>query len=199
MKYTENIEELMQLQPDFVGFIFHNKSPRFITTEWAVFASIFKKGTRKVGVFVDEEVENILQKVTDLGLEMVQLHGIEMPQICHELRESGLTVMKAFRIDDAFDFEQLKEYATSCDFFLFDASGPNPGGNGVRFNWELLKKYTLGVPFFLSGGIDLEHAEELRHIRHPELYGVDLNSKFEVSPGLKDVEKVKEFIRKLRA
>ncbi len=199
MKYTENIEELMQLQPDYVGFIFYERSPRFITTQWAVFSSIFKQGTSKVGVFVDEEVEIILQKVTDLGLEMVQLHGHETPYICRELREAGLKVMKAFRVGDDFEFDQLKEYATVCDYFLFDASGPHPGGNGVRFNWELLQKYKLDVPFFLSGGISEEHIDEIRNYRHPQLYGIDLNSKFETSPGMKDVERVKDFIKKLRA
>ncbi|GAB2535761.1 phosphoribosylanthranilate isomerase [Rufibacter soli] len=199
MKYTENIEELLLLQPDYVGFIFYEKSPRFITTQWAVFSSIFKQGTSKVGVFVDEEVEVVLQKVTDLGLEMVQLHGHETPQICHELKDSGLTVMKAFRVGGDFDFSQLEEYVQCCDYFLFDASGANPGGNGHRFNWDLLQGYTYQVPFFLSGGIDLEHLDEIKALRLPQLYGIDLNSKFEIQPGLKDVQRVQEFIQKLRA
>ncbi len=199
MKYTENIEELLVLQPDYVGFIFYEKSPRFVTTQWAVFSSVFHKGTQKVGVFVNESFENILQKTTDLDVELVQLHGKETPQQCRDLREAGLSVMKAFQVGSDFDFGQLKEYATVCDFFLFDASGPSYGGNGVRFNWKLLDQYDLDIPFFLSGGIDLEHVAEIRNIRHPQLYGVDLNSKFEVSPGLKDVKRVLEFIAQLRA
>lgn len=199
MKYTENIEELLVEQPDYVGFIFYEKSPRYITTQWAVFSSIFKKGTKRVGVFVDESVVNILQRVTDLGLGMVQLHGTEEPQVCHELKDTGLQVMKAFRIGDNFDFEQLQDYASACDFFLFDASGPMPGGNGVRFNWELLNQYHLDVPFFLSGGIDLEDVGAIRQIKHPQLYGVDINSKFEIKPGLKDVNRIRQFLHALRA
>ncbi|QHL86589.1 phosphoribosylanthranilate isomerase [Nibribacter ruber] len=199
MKYTENIDDLLVLQPDFVGFIFYEKSPRFITTPWAVFSSIFLKGTRKVGVFVDEQVVNILQKTTDLGLDVVQLHGHESPQMCRELRDTGLTVMKAFRVGDDFDFESIREYVSGCDYFLFDASGPNPGGNGLRFNWQMLDNYTFDIPFFLSGGIDVEHIEEIRALRHPMLYGLDLNSKFEVQPGLKKVDRIKQFIEELRA
>ncbi|WP_207430912.1 phosphoribosylanthranilate isomerase [Sabulibacter ruber] len=198
MKYSENIQELLMLQPDYVGFIFYEKSPRFITTQWAVFSSVFPTDTKKVGVFVDEDTQVMLEKVTDLGLEMVQLHGHESPQVCLELKDAGLVVMKAFRVGNDFDFEQLREYATSTDFFLFDASGPNPGGNGVRFNWELLKNYTLEVPFFLSGGIDMEHIEEIKALQLPKLYGIDLNSKFEVKPGLKDINKLKQFVEGVR-
>ncbi|RNI30466.1 phosphoribosylanthranilate isomerase [Rufibacter latericius] len=199
MKYSENITELLFLQPDYVGFIFYEKSPRFISTQVDVFSSVFPKGTQKVGVFVDEEASVILQKVTDLGLGMVQLHGHESPKECQELRESGLTVMKAFRVGAGFDFSQLQEYAPSCDYFLFDASGENPGGNGVRFNWELLKEYQLGVPFFLSGGIDLEHIAEIKALRLPQLYGLDLNSKFEIQPGLKDINRLKQFFEEIKA
>jgi phosphoribosylanthranilate isomerase len=199
MKYSENLEELLTLQPDYVGFIFYEKSPRFITTQWAVFSSVFTQGTIKVGVFVDEEVDVILQKVTELGLEMVQLHGHESPQVCFELRDAGLQVMKAFRVGPDFDFKSLSDYAHSCDFFLFDASGPSPGGNGVRFSWQLLEQYTLDIPFFLSGGIDLEHIAEIKALRIPQLHGIDLNSKFEIQPGLKDVPRLKRFLDRLRA
>ncbi|MGV3538276.1 MAG: phosphoribosylanthranilate isomerase [Rufibacter sp.] len=198
MKYTENIQELLQLRPDYIGFIFYEKSPRFITTQWAVFSSSARSRAQKVGVFVDELVVNILQKVTDLGLDLVQLHGHEKPQFCAELKDAGLNVMKAFRVGDDFDFTQLQEYAGCCDYFLFDASGPSPGGNGTRFSWHMLQNYNLDVPFFLSGGIDLEHIEEIKALRHPQLYGIDLNSKFEVSPGLKDVTRLKEFFTQLR-
>ncbi|RNI27897.1 phosphoribosylanthranilate isomerase [Rufibacter immobilis] len=199
MKYSENLEELLLLKPDYVGFIFYEKSPRYITTQWAVFSSVFQQGTRKVGVFVDEEGGNILQKVTELGLDMVQLHGQETPQMCHELKDAGLEVMKAFRLEADFDFGQLEEYAQMCDYFLFDAGGPNPGGNGVRFNWEMLQKYTLDVPFFLSGGIELSHVEEIKALRLPKLYGVDLNSKFEIQPGLKDIDKLQRFFQEIRS
>jgi phosphoribosylanthranilate isomerase len=198
MKYSENIEELLLLQPDYVGFIFYEKSPRFITTQWAVFSSVFPKGTRKVGVFVDETAEGILQKATELGLEMVQLHGHESPELCMEVKETGLMVMKAFRVGEDFDFTQLEHYAYSCDYFLFDASGANPGGNGVRFNWEVLQNYTLDVPFFLSGGIDLEHVEEIKALQLPHLHGIDLNSKFEIQPGLKDISRLKLFIEDIK-
>lgn len=199
MKYSENIEELLLLQPDFVGFIFYEKSPRFITTQWAVFSSVFPEDTRKVGVFVDEEVEVILHKVTEMGLEVVQLHGQESPQMCLELQDAGLTVMKAFRVEADFDFEELRAYQDCCNYFLFDASGAHPGGNGVRFNWELLREYPLDTPYFLSGGIGLEHLEEIKALRLPHLYGVDLNSKFEVQPGLKDIDRLKGFMEGLRA
>ncbi|WP_192820689.1 phosphoribosylanthranilate isomerase [Rufibacter sp. LB8] len=198
MKYSENLEELLELQPDYVGFIFYDKSPRCVAGQEEEIAAATKPDVTKVGVFVDEKKEVIQQKVDSFGLGMVQLHGHESSQFCGELKDAGLTVMKAFRIGEDFDFEPLKAYAGVCDFFLFDASGPSPGGNGVRFNWQMLERYDLDVPFFLSGGIDVEHLQEIKALHHPKLFGLDLNSKFEISPGLKNIHRLKEFMEDLR-
>ncbi|WP_205503092.1 phosphoribosylanthranilate isomerase [Rufibacter psychrotolerans] len=198
MKYRQNLQDLLLLQPDYVGFIFYDKSPRCIAEQEAVFDLDFPIQAQKVGVFVDEAVPVIREKASQGGLQVVQLHGHETPQTCRVLKEAGLVVMKAFRVGTDFDFAPLQAYAASVDFFLFDASGASPGGNGVRFNWELLQKYSLEVPYFLSGGIDLMHAAEIKALRLPHLYGVDLNSKFEVQPGLKDVPRLKQFVEELR-
>ncbi|MFD2787992.1 phosphoribosylanthranilate isomerase [Hymenobacter rubripertinctus] len=200
MKYADNIAEVAALEPDFMGFIFHSASSRFVgeTLDARLLQSL-PPGLRKVGVFVDESNEFILRQLGRYGLDAAQLHGHETPAQCAELRAAGVMVIKVFGMDADFSLDQLTPYAPYCAFFLFDTKGPQPGGNGTTFNWELLRDYILPVPYLLAGGLDLRHAPALRHLTLPGLYGLDLNSRFETAPALKDAARLSQMFRLLRA
>ena len=198
MKYPGNIQAVAALHPDFMGFIFYTKSPRFaeplsLETLAAIPASI-----KKIGVFVNEDLENILTVVYKYKLNGVQLHGSEMVSMCAQLKEAGLIVIKAFPIAEAINFIPAKRYEGVCDYFLFDTKGHLPGGTGQKFNWALLKNYTGSIPFFLSGGIGPDDLEAIRNFDHPRWRGLDVNSGFEIAPALKDVVKVQQFIFRIR-
>ncbi|KAA5544801.1 phosphoribosylanthranilate isomerase [Adhaeribacter rhizoryzae] len=199
MRQAENIEAILALKPDYLGFIFYPKSSRFVGEELpAEILNQIPTSTQKVGVFVNEPVANILEKVRKYKLDAVQLHGEESPAMCQELKAASLIVLKAFSVDDAFDFNTLKPYEGTCHYYLFDTKGKEYGGNGVRFNWEILKNYSGETPFFMSGGIDLEHAAQIKALELPLLKGIDINSRFELSPALKDSNKVASFFRQIR-
>ncbi len=190
MRDAENITALAKLQPDFIGFIFHEVSPRYCER---VPETTIPENIRKTGVFVNKPIEYIFLKKEEFGLDYFQLHGSESPAFCEQVRLQAGPVIKAFNLHPGFDFSKLKAYAPFCDFFLFDASGPKAGGNGIAFDWELLKQYKGETPFLLSGGIDETMAGEIKKINHPAFYGVDINSRFEIRPGLKDINKIKRF------
>jgi phosphoribosylanthranilate isomerase len=152
----------------------------------------------KVGVFVDETPEKVLEICRNWKLDVVQLHGMETPEYCQQIKDSGITVFKAFSVDEQFNFEKLKAYSSVCDYFLFDTKGQLPGGTGMKFNWQLLENYHGNVPFFLSGGIGPDDLEAVRKFRHPMLFGIDINSGFETSPAMKDIAKVGSFVTALR-
>lgn len=198
MRDAENIKALVELKPDFIGFIFYDKSPRFVgnTLDAELIQSIPRE-VKKVGVFVNPTVDYILQNVKKYGLNYVQLHGNETPDFCKNLRMKGVNIIKAFRLDESFIFSQLNNYKPHVDFFLFDAKGDGYGGNGVTFDWSILKKYDNQKPYFLAGGISLDNLDELASIT-PKPYAFDVNSKFEVEPGVKDIEKIGELIAKMR-
>ncbi|MBA4851872.1 phosphoribosylanthranilate isomerase [Emticicia sp. BO119] len=198
MRDAENIKELIELKPDFIGFIFYDKSPRFVGNllDVELIQSITRE-VRKVGVFVNSTVDYILQNVKKYNLQYVQLHGNETPDFCKSLRLKGVNIIKAFRLDETFIFSQLNNYKPHVDFFLFDAKGDGYGGNGVTFDWSILKKYDNQKPYFLAGGISLDNLDELATIT-PKPYAFDVNSKFEVEPGIKDIEKIAELITKMR-
>lgn len=198
MRDAENIKELIELKPDFIGFIFYDKSPRFVSNQLdAELIQSIPREIRKVGVFVNATVDYILQNVKKYGLNYVQLHGNETPDFCKSLRLKGVNIIKAFRLDDSFIFSQLNNYKPHVDFFLFDAKGDGYGGNGVTFDWSILKKYDNEKPYFLAGGISLDNLAELAGIT-PKPYAFDVNSKFEIEPGIKDIDKVAELISKMR-
>lgn len=195
MKFSENRQLVEKLDVDFLGFIFYPPSKRFIgeTPETGLFES--KKP--KVGVFVDENAFEILGLAKNPGFEYVQLHGKENPKTCQLLKRQGLKIIKAFSIDENFNFAGTQAYAKVSDFFLFDTKTKLHGGSGEKFNWEILDKYEGHTPFFLSGGIGPDDVEIIRKIKHPKLTGVDLNSGFEDEPGIKNIEKLKEFIEEI--
>ena len=194
MRDKNNISDLIEIQPDFIGLIFHEKSPRNVEihTKTSIPSDI---GT--VGVFVNETEGFVLDKINEFDLKYIQLHGSESPHFCKNIKRLNRKVIKAFNIHPEFDFSEIEEYTPYCDYFLFDAFGKNAGGNGITFDWNLLDNYKGDTPFFLSGGIDAEMAENLRTINHPMYKGVDVNSKFEIEPGLKNIEKIKLFKEKL--
>ena len=188
MKFPENIPEVGSLLPDFMGFIFWEKSSRYFDSE----IPMLPKSIKKVGVFVDESIEIIQSKIDKYNLDCVQLHGNESVKFCQKLKVLPIEIIKEFSIKDNFDFEILKEFESVCDYFLFDTKGELPGGNGTTFDWNVLKKYPSSKPFFLSGGIGIEEIKVLKEYKLP-IYGIDVNSKFETEPGLKNTELLKSF------
>lgn len=199
MKDRQNIIDVAALGPDYLGFIFYPKSPRYLddlSVLKAVPASI-----KKVAVFVNAPLEGALQIVADYDFEAVQLHGDEKPDYCSQFKSPTVEVIKAFGVDEQFDFSTLKRYKDACDSFLFDTKSINHGGTGKTFNWSILKNYKENKPVFLSGGIGVENLPEVTELINSGLniYAVDLNSKLEIEPGLKDVAKVKESINYLKA
>jgi phosphoribosylanthranilate isomerase len=199
MREPDNIAEIVQLQPQWLGFIFYAQSARYVGSELDTnYLKSLPAGIKKVGVFVNEAVETMREVVEKYNLQAVQLHGEESPAVCQKLKNTGITVLKAFPVDDAFDFNSLVPYDGTCNYFLFDTKGPQYGGNGATFNWEILKNYAGKTPFFLSGGISPEHAAEIKKLDLPLLAGLDINSRFELRPALKDVPKVTAFIEQIR-
>lgn len=199
MREPENIAGVAKALPDYMGFIFYAPSKRYVglMPGNTVFSAV-PDSVEKVGVFVNEQTGRIFQLASDWELDVIQLHGSESPDECLQIRKSGLTVFKAFSIDESFDFSALNAYADVCDYFLFDTKGALPGGTGRKFNWQLLDHYQLRVPFFLSGGIGPDDLEAISRFEHPRWCGLDINSGFELAPGLKDVAKVQKFIETIR-
>ncbi|MFZ2431372.1 MAG: phosphoribosylanthranilate isomerase [Lutibacter sp.] len=190
MRESENISELMTLKPDYVGFIFYDKSKRFV----ADFPQIeIPSTTKKVGVFVNETIEEIGEKVQKYDLDFVQLHGNETPEFCEKLASKSIKIIKAFSVGENFDFSAIKPFEKHVSLFLFDTKGNNYGGNGIKFNWDLLQNYTGKTSFLLSGGISKNDAAEIKKFKHPAFLGIDINSGFELEPGLKNIKEIKEF------
>lgn len=198
MKHAANIAGVANLRPDYLGFIFYPKSPRYIAEVSAELIKYVPADIKTVGVFVNEEINEVKLKVAKHQLKAVQLHGAESVDYCAELKILGVEVIKAFGVHSEFDFKQLEPYALVVDYFLFDTQTPVHGGSGKVFDWQLLEKYQLDKPYFLSGGIGLEHAQQITGIQDARLYAIDVNSKFELEPGLKDVEQLKEFFDNVR-
>lgn len=188
MKSGANILEVALLLPDYMGFIFWEKSPRYFSGE----IPQLPQSVRKVGVFVDASEAEIPDKASLYGLDAVQLHGKEPPEFCSQIKNHGISVIKAFSVSETFDFGILDAYEPYCDFFLFDTKGKSPGGNGIAFDWRLLRKYSLKTSFFLSGGIGPESVKTLSNLDLP-IHAIDINSRFEIKPGLKDIDAIKRF------
>ncbi len=186
MKYPENILEVSQLLPDYLGFIFYEKSSRHFDGEIPKIPSSIKK----VGVFVDACLEEINSKIKKYDLDLIQLHGHETPEFCQNLKQDNIEIIKVFSVDDDFDFEILNQYENVCDYFLFDTKGKLHGGNGVTFNWQILEKYKSQKSLFLSGGIGIDEISKIKTLNLP-IYAIDVNSKFEIKPGLKNINLVR--------
>ena len=194
MKYVDNISELANLLPDYIGFIFYHKSPRYIENLEPEYLSGIPASIQKVGVFVNENIYTVLEIAFRYQLSLVQLHGDESPEYCAEIKRAGFPIIKTFSVKSKKDFNNCLSYEEICDFYLFDTKNELRGGSGEKFNWELLKHYNGKTPFFLSGGIEAEDKEILRQFRHLYFYGIDLNSRFEIEPGIKNIQKLKQLI-----
>ena len=210
LREPENITAVSALAADYLGFVFHPGSPRFAgqpsLAEWIGQHEEIGRKQQLVGVFVNAEVDYILNAVHDYRLDWVQLHGDESPGYCHELKLlwsvntlRKASIAKAFAITPDFDFNRTNAYVGSCGLFVFDTGGQkDAGGTGKKWDWKKLNEYTGPVPFLLSGGIGPEDAEAIAAVDHPQLKGVDVNSRFETEPGLKDVQQVELFLRKVK-
>lgn len=197
MKYVENIISVAGLLPDYMGFIFYEKSKRNFEGN----IPEIDKTIKKVGVFVNATDLFINSMVAKHELDAVQLHGDETPSYCSGLRNKQgekLEIIKAFSMSEGFNFPKLKSFETCCDYFLFDTKGKERGGNGTLFDWKLLENYSLDKPFFLSGGIGLNEVTHVKEFLSSSLarhcYAIDVNSKFETQPGMKNTQDLKQFI-----
>ena len=192
-----NTLEVAQLKPDYLGFIFFEKSKRNYDK---AHIEILPEGIQKVGVFVDASIEFVIDKIKQFQFDVIQLHGSETPEYCKRLQtDSKVELWKVFSIKDHFDFSVLEAYEAVIDKFLFDTKGKEKGGNGHTFDWSVLQDYPSQKPFILSGGIGLEEipaVNELKKTKLP-LFGIDVNSKFEDKPGLKNIDLLKSLVNEL--
>lgn len=202
MTQPEQVERLPEMGATFAGFIFYPKSPRYVFRH-VTSAQIKKINTiNKVGVFVNASVEEVLLMVDECRLHMVQLHGDESAKYCERIADY-VSVVKAFRLSDNDSIEwMIRPYMDVCDMFMFDTIGSGYGGTGKKFDWNMLKGSSIGKPFFLSGGIQPEDTDALKEFKEEPvskaLFAIDINSRFETSPGIKDMSKVEKFIRDLK-
>lgn len=193
MKFSENISEIESLKPDFMGFIFYKKSKRFFNES----KLILNDKINRVGVFVNQEINEVIDNIKKYKLDYVQLHGEEDVRYCLSIK-SICKVIKVFKIDDTFNFDKVKKFENVSDYYLFDTKTNLHGGSGKKFNWEILKNYNSKKYFFLSGGISENDIEEIKKIRkiYP-IIGIDINSKFELPDLKKDRDKIKSLIDKI--
>jgi phosphoribosylanthranilate isomerase len=194
-----NIEQVCRLGPDMVGYIFYPHSGRYVGADPdpAMFR-IPRPPVRKVGVFVNEPLLAVQRTFEKYHLDLVQLHGEESPEYCMALAGSEIPVIKAFGPGIIGNREEIAEYVEQVSYFLFDSRGPGYGGTGEQFDWDLLQRFSIPFPFILSGGLAPEDASRISVLEHDWLWGVDLNSRFERSPGLKEVELLEHFMQKIR-
>ena len=204
MREPGNISAIEELQAGYgmprsagwMGFIFWPKSSRYVAAPPAY----LPQRVRRIGVFVDAPLTDVIQHVADYGLYGVQLHGHETPEYVQSLRAAvSVTVIKAFCISTSADLEATSLYSGLADYFLFDAKGPSAGGNGTQYDWSMLNAYQGPVPFLLSGGIGPDDAQHISDFRHPYLAGIDLNSRFEHAPALKDIHLLTTFMKSLQS
>lgn len=194
MRDAENIREVEALGVDWMGFVFHRTSPRFV----GELPDYLPQRAKRVGVFVDETEEQIMETVQLFRLDMVQLHGHETPDFCSRIRSKGLKVIKAINVQNTFSTEEVSFYERACDYFLFDTKTPLPGGSGQKFDWSSLSAYRGTTPFLLSGGISPDDAYRVEAFVHESCIGIDLNSRFETSPAYKDIRLLQSFIDKIK-
>ena len=193
----DNFAEVVVLKPDLAGLIFYQKSPRFVELSQEPVLKQKLTDVKKVGVFVNADKDYVLGKVSEYNLDLVQLHGNESPELCSEIRKS-LPVIKAFGISSESDLQSAEKYAQYVDYLLFDTKTKGYGGSGVKFDWQMLQNVNISQKFLLSGGISLDDLEEIKALKINNLVGVDLNSRFEEAPGLKNIEKLKQALNIVR-
>ena len=197
MRNAENIRDVEALGIDMMGFIFYPKSSRYVSARPAY----LPQKCKRVGVFVNATIDDIRQHIADYSLDIVQLHGHESTDSIRSLRSlcgDVISIIKAFNIATKEDLNATTPYAGLVDYFLFDTKGPSVGGNGEKFDWSVLEAYNGDTPFLLSGGIGPDDAERILDYHHPKCIGIDLNSRFEIEPGIKDITKLKTFLNDVK-
>ncbi len=194
MREAQNIHDIEQLAIDWMGFIFYKKSPRYCNDA----LTYMPRQVERVGVFVNHSLSEILKLILKYKLDIVQLHGQETPALCKQLQQLGIRVIKAMPIATKEDLVLATAYEDVIDYMLFDTKSELGGGSGKQFDWSILNDYSLKIPFLISGGIGPQSLDSLRDFTHPQLIGYDLNSKFEISPGMKSLDLLAPFINELR-
>lgn len=194
MREPENILSIAAHEPSLMGFIFYPDSPRYVGDSFLV-PAMLSPCVKRVGVTVNESLQQVKSLVNVHHLNFVQLHGNETVEECKNLYQDGISIIKAFSIDETMDFSITHDYQPYVEYFLFDTKGKHYGGNGRRFDWKLLDRYRGYVPFLVSGGISVEHLTEIERLEHPGFVGIDVNSGVESAPGQKDEEKVKSIVQ----
>lgn len=195
MRDSENMKAIADLDVDFMGMIFYPRSKRYVS-EVPSFRPLRQK---LIAVFVNADIDEIAKTVETFHCDGVQLHGDETPEFVRSLKmKCNCLVIKAFQIATADDLCKIEQYETLCDYFLFDTATPSYGGSGESFDWSVLEAYHGKTPFLLSGGIGAESVERIKQFSHPQCVGIDINSKFEVRPAMKDVEKIQRFVKELK-
>jgi len=198
MRTWENIQMVAGASPDYIGFIHYEDSPRDVSKLKMKFVvQSLPEYIEPVAVFVNADVDFAKGKIEENGYTHVQLHGNESPEYCRNLM-SEVKIIKAFQINKEFDFASLQDYEQVCDYYLFDTSGAEPGGTGKKFDWDLLQKYEGKKPFFLSGGIGEDDVPKIKSLVMPALFAIDVNSKFEIEPAVKDSGMLGVFIKAIR-
>lgn len=202
MRDADNIRAVEKTGVDWMGFIFHPHSPRFVTVK----PSYLPQRCKRVGVFVNASMSDMLQRVHNFGLNLVQLHGSETPAFCHHLRNQlpdHVQIIKMIPVSTESDLLGAEKYIHLVDYFLFETkqlhSAGHYGGSGQQFDWQLLSAYSLPLPFLVTGGIGHEDAELLQQFHHPQCIGIDINSRFEIAPALKDAALIRQFIHNIQS
>lgn len=207
MRDPENMLDLAELKPDYMGLIFYPKSTRYVPHPDKTTLASLPGSICLTGVFVDAELELIIQKVMDYGLGALQLHGKESPEYCLQLKrklrkllpDRFVELIKAFGVDASFDFSICESYDEGVEYFLFDTKTPAYGGSGISFDWKILDYYHGEKQYFLSGGLSPENIKDLLNLETKKIYAVDLNSRFEILPGIKNMESLSSAFQILRA
>ncbi len=198
MREASDIKAVTCLNPDYLGFIFYPQSPRFVSEIYAEFIKSVPNSIKTTGVFVNQKLSEIQSTIAANQLKAVQLHGKETVADCEVLKAQGIEVIKSFGISASFDFSKPTAYQNAVDYFLFDTQTKAYGGSGMVFDWALLSRYRLEKPYFLSGGIGLEQLSKISQINDHRFYALDVNSKFEIEPGMKELSRVEKFISQVR-
>jgi len=193
MTNGENIRQVEISGINWMGFIFYPKSPRFVSSR----PDYLPKTAKRVGVFVNESEEKVINYANLFTLDYIQLHGNESPAYCNNLIGKGLKLIKAFSVENEKDLTKTKAYEGICSYYIFDTKTTAYGGSGKSFNWDILYSYSGNTPFLLSGGLNLSQIEDLKKFSHPKLVGYDINSCFETQPGIKDALLIQQFIKNL--
>jgi phosphoribosylanthranilate isomerase len=195
---TENIASLPLALIDWLGFIFYEKSSRMVTFNPEEQFFEVTQNHKRVGVFVNAPLTTILSNVKQYGLHVIQLHGQEPIEHCEYLKHNGLQVVKVVSVNENTNFQPFEKYESLVDYFLFDTKSILHGGTGKKFNWNILKKYTLQTPFILSGGIGPDDSEKIKQLELAKCVGIDINSRFETAPGLKDAAQIQPFLKSIK-